>query len=293
MSIRCEQSPDEVSRVVRCWQRGGGSVGLVPTMGALHEGHLSLVRASVAECERTVVSIFLNPTQFSPGEDLERYPRRLEEDCRVLGEAGADLVFCPAEQTMYPPGFCTYVVQEGLPERLCGAFRPGHFRGVLTVVMKLFQVAPAQRAYFGRKDFQQSVLIRRMAEDLNVPVEVRVMPTVREKDGLAMSSRNEYLTAEQRRQAVCLYEALAAARRLFRKGERSSERLLGKMREVVAGFPAARAQYVEIVDPDTLQPVRQVGEDSVGALAVCLGEVRLIDNMPFGECPDIFLGRDS
>ncbi len=293
MSMEAERSPQKVRKTVRHWRSEGLSVGFVPTMGALHEGHLSLVRAAVAECDRTVVSIYVNPTQFPSGEDFDTYPRRLGEDCAVLEKAGADLVFAPGDELMYPAGFCTYIVQEGLTEKLCGRFRPGHFRGVLTVVLKLLQVVPADRAYFGRKDFQQSVLIRRMACDLNLPVEIRVLPTVREKGGLAMSSRNEHLNEEQRRQAACLYEALTGARRLFRAGERSGRRLIEEMRQIIGRYPDARPQYVEIVEPDSLEPSAQVAGRSVAALAVLLGEVRLIDNMPLGECPDIFVGRNS
>ena len=289
MTIQCERSPDGTRGRVRLWQREGLLVGLVPTMGALHEGHLSLVRASVAECDRTVVSIFVNPAQFGPGEDLARYPRRLESDCRLLESAGTDLVFAPTDAAMYPPGFCTYVVQERLIDRLCGAFRPGHFRGVLSVVAKLLNIVPADRAYFGRKDFQQCVVIRRMVEDLNLPVRVRVMPTVRERDGLAMSSRNEHLAPAQREQAVCLYRALTAARQLFQAGERSAQRLIEEMRRVIAACPLARVQYIEIVVPDTLDPVDRVSEGSVAALAVYVGEVRLIDNLPFGAVEDVLV----
>ncbi len=290
MTIECERSPGKMRQQVRLWQREGLSVGLVPTMGALHEGHLSLVRASVGECDRTVVSIFVNPTQFSPGEDLSHYPRRLESDCRLLEGVGPAVVFAPPEAIVYPAGFCTYVVQERLVNRLCGAFRPAHFRGVLTVVTKLLNVVPADRAYFGRKDFQQSVVIRRMVEDLNLPVEVRLMPTVRERDGLAMSSRNEYLSPAQRKQAVCLYKALLAARELFQAGQNSAQRLVERMLEVLSAYPLARPQYVEIVSPDTLEPVVGVTEDSVAALAVYVGEVRLIDNLPFGVFEDVFAG---
>ena len=291
MAIQALQSPEQVRTALKGWRGQGLSVGFVPTMGALHEGHVSLVRASVAECSRTVVSIYVNPTQFPQGEDLGKYPRRLEKDCELLEQAGADLVFAPNDQVMYPEGFCTYVVQEKLTERLCGAFRPGHFRGVLTVVLKLLNIVPADRAYFGRKDFQQTVVIRRMVADLNLPVEILVQPTVREKDGLAMSSRNEYLTPEQRKQAVCLYEALSAARRLYRAGERSAAPLIKEMEHVIARSPGARPQYVEIVSPDSLAPVEEATDDSVAALAVFVGGVRLIDNMPLGECDDIFLGK--
>jgi len=291
LAIQALQSPEQVRTALKGWRGQGLSVGFVPTMGALHEGHVSLVRASVAECNRTVVSIYVNPTQFPQGEDLGKYPRRLEKDCELLEKAGADLVFAPNDQVMYPEGFCTYVVQEKLTERLCGAFRPGHFRGVLTVVLKLLNIVPADRAYFGRKDFQQTVVIRRMVTDLNLPVEILVQPTVREKDGLAMSSRNEYLTPEQRKQAVCLYEALSAARRLYRGGERSAAPLIKEMEHVIARSPGARPQYVEIVSPDSLAPVEEATDDSVAALAVFVGSVRLIDNMPLGECDDIFLGK--
>lgn len=276
-------SPQEVRGQVRRWQQQGLTVGFVPTMGALHEGHLSLVRASAAECDRTVVSVYVNPTQFAPGEDVTEYPRQLERDCQLIGEAGADLVFSPSDDVTYPPGFCTYVVQERLTESLCGAFRPGHFRGVLTIVLKLFHIVPADRAYFGRKDFQQSVVIRRMVADLNVPVEIRVLPTVREADGLAMSSRNAYLTPKLRTQATCLYEALTAAKEGFRTGETRAARLIEAMREVIARRPDARPQYVEIVSPDSLGSISRVTPTSVAALAVFVGEVRLIDNMSFGD----------
>jgi len=210
-----------------------------------------------------------------------------------LEAEGADLVFAPAEDAMYAPGACTWVVQEGLPQRLCGQFREGHFRGVLTVVAKLFHIVSVDRAYFGRKDFQQSVLIRRMVQDLNMPIRIRVMPTVREADGLAMSSRNEYLTPRQRKQAVCLYEALQDARQAFCDGERHAARLIERMRQVLERFPEARPQYVEIVEPEGLDSVDEVAENCVAAMAVFVGEARLIDNMPFGECEDVFVGRDS
>ena len=289
MPIKATGSPEEARRNVQAWQQRGLTVGFVPTMGALHEGHLSLVRASVAECNRTVVSIYVNPTQFAAGEDMDEYPRRLDQDCAVLEEVGAHLAFRPTDEEMYPSGFCTYVLQEGLTDPLCGAFRPNYFRGVLGVVLKLFNIVPADRAYFGRKDFQQSVVIRRMVGDLNVPIEVRVLPTVREADGLAMSSRNGYLSPEQRKQAVCLYEALTEARAMFRAGEARPAHLIERMKEVVARYPDARPQYVGIVAPDTLQAVGRVTEDAVAALAVFVGEVRLIDNMPFGECRDVFV----
>lgn len=289
MGLEEMEIPHEVRGRVLAWRAEGLSVGLVPTMGALHEGHLSLVRASVAQCERTVVSVFVNPTQFPEGEDLQRYPRRPQEDAEKLRAAGADLIFRPGEEVMYCEDACTSVVQEGLPEMLCGAHRPGHFRGVLTVVAKLFNIACPDRAYFGRKDFQQSVLICRMVRDLNFAVEVRVMPTVREHDGLAMSSRNEYLSPAQRRQAVCLFEALRLGRRLFNEGEVDPEPVKEAMRELIERHPEAEPQYVEIVRPDDLRAVERITRESVACLAVFVGEARLIDNMPFGPVDDIFV----
>lgn len=283
MSLQRIPQPDEARHLVRSWQREGLTVGLVPTMGALHEGHLSLIGASVEQCDRTAISIYVNPTQFAPEEDLEDYPRRLDRDCRVAAEHGADLVFCPTDEMMYPEGFCTHVEQEGLTEALEGAFRPTHFRGVLTVVCKLFNILPADRAYFGQKDFQQTVVIRRMAGDLNMPVDVRVRPTVREKDGLALSSRNEYLNPREREEAPCLYRALRRARQLYAAGVKDAEEARNAMREIIAGSSLARPDYVEIVDRETLEPVEELTDRAVAVLAVHIGETRLIDNHPLGE----------
>ncbi len=283
MAIQRAETADQARDTVNGWQTDGLSVGFVPTMGALHEGHLSLVRASVAECDRTVVSIYVNPTQFGPGEDLEDYPRRLERDCRAAEQAGADLAFCPADRAMYPEGYSTWVVQEGLTEVLEGEHRPTHFRGVLTVVCKLFNCVPADRAYFGQKDFQQTVVVRRMVRDLNMPVSIRVMPTVREEDGLAMSSRNAYLNEAERRQALCLYRALGEAHRLYRNGERHADALRAAMERVIAKAPLARADYVDIVDARTLRRAESADEQAVAVLAVRIGKTRLIDNHPLGE----------
>jgi pantoate--beta-alanine ligase len=281
------QSPAKTRLTVDDWRFNGLCVGLVPTMGALHEGHLSLVRAAVSECDRTICSIFVNPTQFGEGEDFDDYPRRLREDADRLEGVGADLVFAPNETDMYEPGYCTYVVQEDLTERLCGARRPGHFRGVCTVVTKLFNICIPDRAYFGRKDFQQTVVLRRMVRDLNIPVEISVMPTVRESDGLAVSSRNEYLSDSERAQALCLYEALRTARQMFQSGQTAPAPIIEKMRGIIENNPDARIDYIEIVSPDDVRPVEQVTEESVAVLAVHVGETRLIDNMPFGDLTDI------
>ena len=273
----------DTRRRVVDWRRGGLTVGFVPTMGALHEGHLSLLRASAAECDRTVVSVYVNPTQFGPGEDFGAYPRRPQADADAAARAGADLVFAPADAAMYPDGFCTHVTQEGLTDVLEGAARPGHFRGVLTVVLKLLNLVPCDRAYFGHKDFQQTVVIRRMVTDLSLPVDIRVMPTVREADGLAMSSRNERLTPRGRAQAVCLHEALEAARQSFSDGERSGECLRALMKDTMAKRPDVQPQYAEIVSPETLQPVVEACASSVAVLAAIIDEVRLIDNACLGE----------
>ncbi len=276
-------SPEHVREQVRAWQAAGLSVGLVPTMGALHEGHVSLIRASASECDRTVISIYVNPTQFAPGEDLEHYPRRLDQDCRLAERNGVDLAFCPTDREMYAEGHATYVAQEGLSEVLEGESRPTHFRGVLTVVCKLFHIAPADRAYFGQKDFQQTVVVRRMVRDLSLPVVIRVMPTVREPDGLAMSSRNAYLNEEERCQAVCLYRALSEAAEMYRSGERDPAAARKAMLGTIGSHPLARTDYVEIVDRETLEPVGELTDRAVAVLAVRIGATRLIDNMPLGS----------
>jgi pantoate--beta-alanine ligase len=278
MPIPRYMSPETIRLTVRNWQREGLTVGFVPTMGALHEGHLSLVRASAEECDRTVISIYVNPTQFAPDEDLDSYPRRLDEDCAIAEEAGADAVFCPDDEEMYPDGFATSVVQTGLTQVLEGASRPRHFCGVLTVVCKLLGCVPAERAYFGQKDFQQATLIHRMMMDLNIGTGIRVMPIVREPDGLAMSSRNAYLDADERAQACCLWQALEAARRLYADGERDANAARAAMGEIIADAPLAEPDYIEVVNAHTLEPVVQLDAETIAVLAVRFGETRLIDN---------------
>lgn len=258
-------------------------IGLVPTMGALHEGHMSLVRGSVSGTDRAVVSIFVNPTQFGPGEDLDRYPRDIDGDLARLEEAGVDCVFLPTPEMMYPDGCATYVVQEKLTQILEGAGRPTHFRGVLTVVLKLFNIVRPDRAYFGRKDYQQSVVVRRMVDDLNVPVDIVVMPTVREEDGLAMSSRNRYLSAAQTTDAVCLYRALLRGREVIEGGERSAQAVTAAMKKVVEGAPSARVDYLAVVDPDSLGNIGEIRGEVVLAGAVYVGSTRLIDNVLAGR----------
>ncbi|MDI6693694.1 MAG: pantoate--beta-alanine ligase [Anaerolineales bacterium] len=259
-------------------------VGLVPTMGYLHEGHLSLVRAARSECASVVVSIFVNPTQFGPTEDLASYPRDLLRDLQLLEKEGVDLVWSPDVEDMYPPGFQTWVTVEEVARPLEGSMRPGHFRGVATVVAKLFNAVQPQRAYFGQKDAQQAVVIRQMVRDLNFNLEVVVCPIIREPDGLAMSSRNTYLNPEERRAATVLYRSLSAARQAYQAGEREADRLRQIMAETIQSEPLARLQYVSCADADTLQEITGfVSGRALLSMAVFVGKTRLIDNFVIGE----------
>lgn len=254
-------------------------VGFVPTMGYLHEGHLSLVRRAREECASVVVSIFVNPTQFGPNEDLARYPRDLERDLRLLAPLQVDVVWTPTVEEMYPPGYQTWVTVEELTKPLEGAMRPGHFRGVTTVVSKLFNAVQPQRAYFGQKDAQQAAVIRQMTRDLSYPIEIVVCPTVREADGLAMSSRNTYLSPAERQAATVLYRALTAAQNAYQAGERNAERLRAIMLEVLKSEPLAQVQYVSCADYDTLQELEEVRGKALLSMAVFIGKTRLIDNL--------------
>jgi pantoate--beta-alanine ligase len=257
----------------------GLTVGLVPTMGALHAGHASLVRAARKDTGLVVVSLFVNPTQFAPDEDLDRYPRTLKQDLELCATEGTDLVFVPTVTELYPSGFCTYVEVHELQHVLCGKSRPTHFRGVATIVLKLFQIVGPDLAYFGQKDAQQFRILEQMVRDLNVPVHLRMCPIVREADGLALSSRNRYLNAEERRQAVVLSQALAEAQRLVEAGERDAGRLRAVMRERVTTAPRARLEYAAIVDYNTLLPLDRLQGRVLFALAVHFGNTRLIDNL--------------
>ena len=266
----------------------GLSLGFVPTMGALHEGHLSLVRAAKSECRPVVASIFVNPTQFTPSEDFQKYPRTFETDRKQLEDAGVDYLFAPEAAEMYPPGFRTWVTVEGLSDRLDGRVRPGHFRGVLTVVLKLFEIVRPQKAFFGRKDAQQARLIRQMARDLHLDTEIIVCPIVRDPDGLAQSSRNKYLSPNERRAAVVLYRALEATRSAIARGERDALRLVAVMREIIRKEPLAEQDYVELVDAETLEPVTRLRGTCMAMLAARFGATRLIDNLLIEERDGVF-----
>jgi pantoate--beta-alanine ligase len=257
--------------------------GFVPTMGYLHAGHLSLVENARRACASVIVSIFVNPTQFGPQEDLAKYPRDLPRDLSMLESAGADLVWTPTPEIMYPPGFQTWVTVEELTRGLEGEVRPGHFRGVATVVAKLFNAVGPQKAYFGQKDAQQAAVIRRMARDLDFPIEIVICPTRREPDGLAMSSRNTYLDPQERRAATVLHRALRAAQAAYEAGERDAEALRQAMRTVIEAEPLARLQYVSCADYDTLVELERIDGKALLSMAVYLGKTRLIDNSVIGE----------
>ncbi len=273
-------SIDEVRAAVAEARRHGLAVGLVPTMGFLHEGHTALIQRAAAECGFVVVSVFVNPTQFGPSEDFAAYPRDLQRDLRTCEAAGASLVFAPAAEEVYPAGFCTHVEVEGLSDVLCGASRPGHFRGVATVVAKLFNIVGPDRAYFGQKDYQQALVLRRMAADLDMPVKLVVVPTVRHADGLAMSSRNTYLSPAERTAATVLFQAIEAARRELAAGGRDAAILESRLLAVVSAEPLARIDYLTVADPQTLAPLAGHLRDGVIliAMAVFIGRTRLIDN---------------
>jgi len=259
--------------------RRKGSVGFVPTMGALHAGHRSLVAAARTRCRVVAASIFVNPTQFAPNEDFSRYPRALDADCRMLEAEGVDLVFTPAAEAMYPPSATTFVDVGAIGERLDGASRPGHFRGVATVVAKLFHIVEPQFAFFGQKDAAQVAVLRRMVRDLDFPLELVVCPIVREPDGLAMSSRNRYLSAEERCHALALHRALQRAQSLVAQGENRTEDLLRDTIDRLRREPGVRIDYIAVVDPDTLLPIESVGSGGLLAVAAYVGTTRLIDNI--------------
>jgi pantoate--beta-alanine ligase len=272
-----------MKQVARQARAEGRPAGFVPTMGALHGGHMSLIRAATAECQPAIVSIFVNPTQFGPSEDFRKYPRPLETDRKQLEEAGVGYLFAPEAAEMYPQGFRTWVNVEGLSDRLEGRVRPGHFRGVTTIVLKLLEIVQPRKAFFGRKDAQQARLIQQMARDLHLDSEIIVCPIVREPDGLAMSSRNAYLGPGERRAATVLHRALDGARRAIECGERDALRLAAAMREMIRAEPLVEPDYIELVDAETLEPVTRLRGACLALLAARIGATRLIDNLLIEE----------
>jgi pantoate--beta-alanine ligase len=276
--MRIVYSIKEMMGMARVRRHGGGSVGFVPTMGALHEGHLSLIRRSCKENDFTVVSIFVNPIQFGPHEDYKKYPRNLKQDAHICKKEGVDVLFCPGAKQMYPASYGTYISVQGLSDSLCGLTRRGHFKGVATVVSKLFHIVNPDIAYFGQKDAQQALIIKKMVEDLNSPIKIKVMPTVREKDGLAMSSRNKYLKRSERRDAIVLSQALNTARLSIRKGETRVSQVIRLMRSVIHKRQNAKIDYISVVDGQSLKPLESIEGNVLIALAVWIGKTRLIDN---------------
>ena len=272
---------EKVREIVKKAKKKGKLIGFIPTMGALHEGHLSLVRRARKECDFVVVSIFVNPTQFGAGEDLHTYPRDFKKDKNLLKKEGVNLVFYPKVSTMYPKDFSTYVEEVSLSKYLCGKFRPGHFRGVCTVVVKLFNIVTPDIAYFGQKDFQQAQIIKRMVRDLNFPIKIKILPIIREKDGLAMSSRNSYLSPYQRKVAPYLYKSLILAKELILKKRYSPSKIRKEVKKVIKeNIPYAKIDYVEIVSPTTLRRIKKIDKGEIlVAVAVYLGKARLIDNI--------------
>jgi pantoate--beta-alanine ligase len=273
------EKPKQMQSLSEALRREGKKIAFVPTMGYFHEGHLTLMREAKRLGDVLVVSIFVNPLQFGPSEDCDRYPRDLERDLKMAEEVGVDIVFHPQVEDIYPPNFQTYVEVSELQKYLCGRFRPNHFRGVATVVLKLFNIVKPHVAVFGLKDYQQYLIIKRMVEDLNLDVEVVGIPTVREEDNLAASSRNVYLNAEERKAARALYKALMEAKRLFEEGERNASKLLEASRKVIEREPLVNLQYLELCDPETLEPLSGNIERALLAIAAWVGKTRLIDNI--------------
>ena len=270
---------ESVRSLVETARSGGKKVGLVPTMGALHVGHISLIEAAVEKCDFVVVSIFVNPTQFVPGEDFEKYPRPLEADLEICKKAGVDVVFAPTPEQMYPAENITWVSVEKLTESLCGRFRPGHFRGVTTVCTKLFNIVAPDIAYFGQKDAQQAIVIRRMAADLNMPLEIVICPTAREPNGLAISSRNKYLTEQQKKDAANIYKSLQKCRQMIDAGVTETTEIITGMSKILQQVPSIEIEYISIVDAETLRNIDRIAGKALAAVAVKIGPARLLDNI--------------
>jgi len=272
------RDPQEIQRRCLALRQEGKTIGFVPTMGYLHEGHLSLLRRARKDNDILVLSIFVNPTQFGPQEDYEKYPRDTQGDLNKARQEGTDITFLPEVIQMYPPGYATFVTVEGLTDKLCGRSRPNHFRGVTTVVLKLFNLVQPHRAYFGEKDYQQLVVVRRMVKDLNLPIEIVGMPTVREADGLAMSSRNAYLNEQERLAARCLFRSLEKAEELIKRGERRARVIREEIRRIIEGEPGTQIDYISVCHPTSLEELETIEPQTLVALAVKVGPARLIDN---------------
>jgi pantoate--beta-alanine ligase len=277
--MKIAKTIESVRHLVKAARRAGRKIGFVPTMGALHIGHISLIEAAKKNCDFVVVSIFVNPTQFGPGEDFAKYPRPIKADLKICRKAGVDVIFAPTPDEMYPSENLTWVNVEKLSEPLCGKFRPGHFRGVATVCAKLFNIVLPDVAYFGQKDAQQAIIIKKMVADLNMPLKIVVCPTVREKNGLAMSSRNQYLTAQQKKDAAYIYKSLQKCRQMIKQGVRDTKKIKTEMRRILRQIPSAEIQYISIVDAETLRNIDRIAGKVLAAVAVKIGTTRLIDNI--------------
>jgi pantoate--beta-alanine ligase len=277
--MKVAKTIESVRNLVKAARSKGKIIGFVPTMGALHIGHISLIEAAAKKCDFVVVSIFVNPTQFGPGEDFEKYPRPLKADLEICRKAGIDVVFAPGPQQMYPGENLTWVNVEKLTERLCGQFRPGHFSGVTTVCAKLFNIVAPDIAFFGQKDAQQAIVIKRMVADFNMPLKIVVCPTVRQADGLAVSSRNQYLTESQKKNAPLIYKSLQKCQKLIADGVADSKTIINQMRKILQQAPSIKIEYISIVDADTLQELKKITGKVLTAVAVKIGSTRLIDNI--------------
>lgn len=270
---------EQVRKLVKAGRKQGKKIGFVPTMGALHIGHTSLIRAAVKKCDFVVVGIFVNPTQFSPSEDFDQYPRPLDTDLKICKDEDVDVVFVPTTEQMYGPENLTWVNLEKLTETLCGKSRPGFFRGVATVCTKLFNIVAPDIAFFGQKDAQQAVIIKRMVADFNIPLEIVVCPTVRQPDGLAVSSRNDYLTQQQKKDATYIYKSLKKSEQMVDNGVTDTRKIIAEMKKIISRIPSIKIDYISIVDAETLQPVEQIAGKALAAVAVRIGQARLIDNI--------------
>ena len=277
--MKVAETIESVRSLVKAARGEGKKIGFVPTMGALHIGHISLIEAAVEDCDFVVVSIFVNPTQFGPGEDFEKYPRPLEADLQICRKAGVNLVFAPTPEQMYPAENLAWVNVEKLTESLCGRARPEHFRGVATVCAKLFNIVAPDVAYFGQKDAQQAIVVRRMVADLNMPLEIVICPTVRQPDGLAISSRNQYLTEQQKKDATNIYKSLQQCRQMIDAGIKESQKIIAEMRKILQQVPSIEIEYVSIVDAETLESIEKISGKVLAAAAVRIGPARLIDNI--------------